>query len=288
MSRFIDTPIKRYSSGMRLRLGFAVAAHLDPDVLIIDEVLAVGDAGFQKKCIDAMRQLRSSGRTVLFVSHNMAAVENLCKRGIWIDGGQVRMDAPVKDVIDAYMGSFADTESAYADLGSRKGRQGTGDVHYTSLELLATDGGMKTVVRCGDTVVIRLHYKSERPINRPVFDVKLYTEMGTLITETSTWHHGIEIPVLPPGTGHVDLEIQGLHLLPGRYQTSVQITATGPDMTVFDRLEHCFALDVASSDVYGGGRDIDGRFGIVGFPQRWKFNGEYVSKESDLNTLVSA
>src|ERR1044071_8373052 len=106
VEQFIDTPIKRYSSGMRLRLGFAVAAHLDPDVLLVDEVLAVGDAGFQKKCINAMEGLRGSGRTVFFVSHNLAAVENLCSRGIWIDSGKLRMDGPTKDVIAAYMGSF--------------------------------------------------------------------------------------------------------------------------------------------------------------------------------------
>lgn len=88
VEQFIDTPIKHYSSGMRLRLGFAVAAHLEPDVLIVDEVLAVGDAGFQKKCIQTMEGLRNSGRTVLFVSHNLAAVENLCSRGIWIDEGR--------------------------------------------------------------------------------------------------------------------------------------------------------------------------------------------------------
>src|SRR5712664_3253537 len=107
VQRFIDTPIKHYSSGMRLRLGFAVAAHLEPDVLIVDEVLAVGDAGFQKKCIRAMEGLRNSGRTVLFVSHNLAAVENLCSRGIWIDAGRIRMDGAAKDVIASYMGSFA-------------------------------------------------------------------------------------------------------------------------------------------------------------------------------------
>src|SRR5258707_6915943 len=107
VERFIDTPIKRYSSGMRLRLGFAVAAHLDPDILIIDEVLAVGDAGFQKKCLNAMEDLRSGGRTVLFVSHNMAAVENLCTRAIWIDDGRLREDGPVQRVIESYMATFA-------------------------------------------------------------------------------------------------------------------------------------------------------------------------------------
>src|SRR4029077_19960305 len=110
VEQFIDTPIKRYSSGMRLRLGFAVAAHLDPDVLVVDEVLAVGDAGFQKKCIKAMDGLRSSGRTVFFVSHNLAAVENLCSRGIWLDAGSIQMDGAAKEVILSYMRSFASAQ----------------------------------------------------------------------------------------------------------------------------------------------------------------------------------
>src|SRR3984885_568933 len=125
MQRFIDTPIKRYSSGMRSRLGFAVAAHPDPDVLIVDEVLAVGDAAFQKKCISAMHDLRGGGRTVLFVSHNMSAVENLCSRGIWLAHGQVQQDGPVHNVIEAYMSSFASAESASNALTTTDGRRGS-------------------------------------------------------------------------------------------------------------------------------------------------------------------
>lgn len=116
VGEFLDTPIKHYSSGMRLRLGFAVAAHLEPNVLIVDEVLAVGDAGFQKKCIQAMEGMRNSGRTVLFVSHNLAAVENLCSRGIWIDAGKIRMDGGAKEVIMAYMSSFVGEQVSGSDL----------------------------------------------------------------------------------------------------------------------------------------------------------------------------
>src|SRR5262249_37330083 len=105
VERFIDTPIKRYSSGMRLRLGFAVAAHLDPDILTVDEVLAVGDAAFQRKCLTAMEDLRAGARTVLFVSHNLATVENLCTRCIWIDDGRIRLDGECRQVIKAYMES---------------------------------------------------------------------------------------------------------------------------------------------------------------------------------------
>src|SRR5262249_36133626 len=101
--RFIDTPIKFYSSGMRLRLGFAVAAHLDTELLLVDEVLAVGDADFQKKCLRKMETLQSAGRTVLFVSHNLLAVEHLCSRVIWMDSGQVRSDGDSEEVLKEYM-----------------------------------------------------------------------------------------------------------------------------------------------------------------------------------------
>jgi len=143
VERFIDTPIKRYSSGMRLRLGFAVAAHLEPDVLIVDEVLAVGDAAFQKKCISAMQDLRGGGRTVLFVSHNMAAVENLCSRGLWIANGQLRLDGATHEVIEAYMASFAASDSASNELSAVDGRRGSGEVCYTRIEFLSTAGTCK-------------------------------------------------------------------------------------------------------------------------------------------------
>ena len=106
IGEFLDTPIKRYSSGMRMRLGFSVAAHLSTDVLFVDEVLAVGDIGFQKKCLGTIRELGSGGRTILFVSHNMAAIENLCKRTIWISDGRVQMDGDTHAVIKAYLDSF--------------------------------------------------------------------------------------------------------------------------------------------------------------------------------------
>src|SRR6202047_2650989 len=149
VQRFIDTPIKRYSSGMRLRLGFAVAAHLEPDVLIVDEVLGVGDAGFQEKCMSALEGVRGGGPTVLFVSHNRAAVENLCSRGIWIANGTVRLDGPTHEVIEAYMASFASADSATSELTGVAGRRGSGEIRYTRAEFLSTDGDLQTVTRCG-------------------------------------------------------------------------------------------------------------------------------------------
>lgn len=269
VERFIDTPIKRYSSGMRLRLGFAVAAHLDPDVLIIDEVLAVGDAGFQKKCLSAMEDLRQGGRTVLFVSHNMAAVEHLCSRGIWIDNGLVQMDGPAKEAITAYMGTFA--ESQVTELGSLEARRGTGEVRYTRVEFLGTDGQPQKIVFSGDAVTLRFHYHAERPVPYPSFGFRLFTELGSLVTETSTWHHGIDIPLVPPGDGWIDLEIRLLNLLPAHYYLSLWLT--GEHHVVHDCLEHCTRLEVEASSVYQSTRIIDSRHGIVFFPQRWKLDG---------------
>ncbi len=268
VEQFIDTPLKRYSSGMRLRLGFAVAAHLDPDVLIVDEVLAVGDAGFQKKCIKAMEGLRSSGRTVLFVSHNLAAVENLCSRGIWIDAGRIQMDGGAKEVIAGYMGSFAGEQVSGSDLLGIENRLGTGEIQYTKIEYLSPDGTPCGLTRSGDALVLRFHYHAEKPIRDPSFGIRLFTEMGTLITETGHWLHGIHIPKVGPGGGYIDLEIQSLNLVPGTYSLSLWITGRG-GKPIYDGDVHA-SLEVEVADVYGSGSMLDSRYGLVYFPQRWR------------------
>jgi len=272
VERFIDTPIKRYSSGMRLRLGFAVAAHLEPDVLIVDEVLAVGDAAFQKKCLTAMQDMRGGGRTVLFVSHNMAAVENLCSRGIWIADGQIRMDGATHDVIEGYMSSFASADNGGGTLVDIDSRRGDGDIRYTRVEFLSRSGEPQTVTRAGKGIVIRLHYHAREPIERPNFGFKLLTDMGTVVTDTSTWLHGLDIPLVPRGAGHVDLEIDALTLLPGRYYFSLWLDSV-MQQRLFDSLENAVHLDVEEAPVYNSTRRIDNRYGLVYFPQRWHLDG---------------
>lgn len=271
VEKFLDTPIKRYSTGMRLRLGFAVAAHLDPDILLVDEVLAVGDAGFQKKCLTSMEELRGGGRTVLFVSHNMAAVENLCTRCIWIDGGKVREDGDPRKIIQSYMATFADAALTASDLSSIEARHGNGDVRYTGIELLTVARQPKTVIRSGDSLVVRFRYRAEKSVPHPSFGFRLYSEMGTLITETSTWHHGIDIPDVPEGEGHVELEIDSLNLVPGTYYFSLWLT--GISQIVFDGIEYCLKLEVEGSpNIYQSSRVIDSRYGIVYFPQKWELS----------------
>ena len=268
VEQFIDTPIKRYSSGMRLRLGFAVAAHLDPEVLLVDEVLAVGDAGFQKKCLDTMEDLRSGGRTVIFVSHNMAAVENLCTRCVWIDGGRVREDGDPRTVIRSYMATFAAVQQATLDLSTITPRHGSGEARYTSVELLNKERLSQPVTPSGDSLVVRLHYDANKAIPHPDFVVRIHTEMGTLITETGTWHHGIDIPEVPQGKGYVDLEIDNLNLMPASYTLSLWLNGDGK--IIYDGVEHCVKLQIeGSSNIYRSSRTLDSRHGVVFFPQRW-------------------
>jgi lipopolysaccharide transport system ATP-binding protein len=229
--------------------------------------LAVGDAGFQKKCIQAMEGLRNSGRTVLFVSHNLAAVENLCSRGIWIDAGKIRMDGAAKDVIASYMGSFSGERVSGSDLSATKDRLGSGEIRYTRLEYLSPDGTPCAMTRSGDALILRFYYRAAKTIRDSSFGFRLYTEMGTLITETSTWHNGIHIPKVGPGDGHVDVEIESLNLVPGQYSFSLWIT--GPSNAVYDGDVRA-SLEVEVADVYKSGRMLDSRYGLVYFPQRWR------------------
>jgi lipopolysaccharide transport system ATP-binding protein len=270
IERFIDTPIKRYSSGMRLRLGFAVAAHLEPDVLIVDEVLAVGDAAFQKKCLSAMHDLQGGGRTVLFVSHNMAAVENLCSRGIWLAQGSVQLDGPAHDVIETYMNSLTPAEPASSELAMSDQRRGSGELRFARVEFCSTDGTLQAVTRSGKPVVIRLHYRANVPVEHGHFALTLSTELGTVITATGTWFHGLDIPLIPPGEGYIDLEIDELNLVPGRYYLSLRADS---ETHLYDALEHAVYLDVQEAPIYASSRRIDSRSGLVFFRQRWRLEG---------------
>lgn len=266
VSQFIDTPIKRYSSGMRLRLGFAVAAHLSPDILLVDEVLAVGDADFQKKCLNTMGDLRSSGRTVLFVSHNMAAVESLCTRCLWIEGGKLRADGEARTVVGEYMRTFAEASSGEVSLADMEPRMGNGDARFTSLEFLNEAGEPMNYIRSGDRLTMRLRYNAKVRLRDLVVGINWYSEYGTLVAANNNWVTGNDIPLVEPGDGIADFQIDCLYLLPGRYYLSFHL-GKWPDY--YDGLTNRVAFDVESSDYYGSGRGIENRFGLTFFPSRW-------------------
>ncbi len=271
VEKFVDTPIKRYSTGMKLRLGFAVAAHLDPDVLFVDEVLAVGDADFQKKCLQAMDDMRAGGRTVLFVSHNMSAVENLCPRAIWIEGGAVHMDGESKDVIRSYLSMFAGSRQTGYDLRSIESRGGNGIVRFTGIEFLDAGGRPTQLIRGGEPLRVRLHFHAKEEVHHPHFGFKIFSDVGALVTTISTWATGLEIASLPPGDGRVELRIDELNVMPARYYISLWLSSFGG--VKYDMLDHCVAMDVEASDPYGTGKGIEGRLGVVYMRGKWTYDG---------------
>jgi len=267
VEKFIDTPIKRYSSGMRLRLGFAVAAHMDPDVLFVDEVLAVGDAEFQKKCLNAMDELRSGGRTVLFVSHNMAAIENLCPRTVWIDAGRIRMDGPTEQVIASYLATFSESQRTGYDLEHITNRSGSGAIRFLRVDFMDAQGQPTSVFRSGEPFRARFHYRVNERIRDPHFGMVIFSDLGTRITTVSTWHANYYISEVEPGEGVIELQIDDLFLQPNRYFISLFVDTTGQR---FDNLDHCIAIDVEDSNAYDNqGRGLHPRWGLVYLPSRW-------------------
>jgi len=264
---FLDTPIKRYSSGMRMRLGFAVAAHLSTDVLFVDEVLAVGDVNFQKKCLGAMRELSDGGRTVIFVSHNMAAVENLCQRTIWISHGQVRQDGATKDVIRAYMNSFEAADQQSLDLSAVRERHGTGQARFLKMEFLNDTGGNHNLIHSGDGLRVRFHYECLRDIPNLYFGLRIYTNLGMLVSNIHNWSTNQVVPRAPQGKGSIDLEIDSLNLMPGTYYLGVWVSGHNEWHDVLDNVAK---LNIEPSDFYGTGRGVEARFGLIFFPFRWK------------------
>lgn len=266
IEKFIDTPIKRYSSGMRLRLGFAVAAHLDPEILLVDEVLAVGDAEFQRKCLNAMDDLRSGGRTVLFVSHSMAAIEGLCSRCIWIDAGVVRRDGPAAEVVHEYMSTFAKVGGGSADLESIESRVGNGHARITGIEFRNPGGEPMPLVRSGDKFTIRMFFKVNEAIRDLHVGIEVYSELGQKITISNNWMTGFDIPHVRPGRGYVDLDIDCFNLMPGRFYLTAWLK--GPQID-YDVLENCVSLDVETSNYFGTGRGITSQFGLIFLPGRW-------------------
>jgi hypothetical protein len=234
---------------MKMRLGFAVAANLESEILIIDEVLAVGDGEFQRKCLQAMSDLHSSGRTVLFVSHNLAAVHSLCSRAIWIDRGHMKEEGRPSDVIKSYLAAFSTSDDVVRDLAETVDRSGSGDIRFTRIEILSADRTVAGSVRCGDSFVIRLYFNAKRDVVEPIFGINIQTSMGIMVAQVHTYNNGFEIPLLRAGPGHIDVLIEDLNLFPGRYLLSLYAANLGH--IYHDVLTNCTALEVQTSNRYG-------------------------------------
>jgi ABC-type polysaccharide/polyol phosphate transport system ATPase subunit len=220
---FIETPVKRYSSGMYVRLGFAVAAHLDPAVLLLDEVLAVGDAQFQSKCLTRIEELRRSGTTIVFVSHDMAAVERLCDRAFWLERGRIRSEGVPRAVVrDYYDGILRGLVGRGQDGPAAPVSASSGDAEILDVSLLDSSRLPVSTIATGDRLLAEVRYRAKGILEAPVFELYFYSLDGRLHCQYTTVGQGQTIEQLR-GSGAVVFTCDEVGLAPGAYRVAVSI-----------------------------------------------------------------
>jgi len=253
VGQYIDVPVKRYSSGMYVRLGFSIAAHLDPDVLLLDEVLAVGDAAFQAKCLERIAELRKKGRTIVFISHDLAAVYRLCDRALLLNHGRVQMDGPARSVIDHYQQmTFAGEEAPVEDDSGSEAA-----ARCTSISFSSPDASIG--VRTGYPMIARLGYRATRRIAEAVLRVSIYWPSGYLCAELST--ESLEGGAcLEPGAGMIEFQCPVLPVVPGLYRVDLVIEAKGQEINLRER---CATLRVEPGKIVSGDFYIENSWKVL-------------------------
>lgn len=252
VERFLDTPVKRYSSGMYVRLAFAVAAHLEPEILIVDEVLAVGDAEFQRKCLGKMKDVAGTGRTVILVSHNMAAVQHLCERAIYLKSGQLVESGPAEKVISTYLRSTGDAASA--NLATRTDRSGNGRVKFESFALRDQDGREISSLTCGGDAVIELVMvkNNNAPLGQLNIALGLDDDFGTRVAHLSNDLTGQTFSEVDVGKFTVQIRVPRFPLKQGSYRCTL-FSAIGGE--VCDWLQEAVSINVDAGDYFHSGKN---------------------------------
>ncbi len=271
VSKFLDTPVKHYSSGMYVRLAFSVAAHLEPEILIIDEVLAVGDAEFQKKCLGKMDEVAKQGRTVLFVSHNMAAVGLLCQKGIMLNKGEVHLVGEIDDIVKEY--SVFQSSVNFNNY-----------INQEVLELSKVDGfalkhvkidnlsNPDSLISSGDDVRFSFFYQADKKFLSPAFALIFRDQMGVEVFRLSTKPiSGYEIDLFN-GLGCVSLEIRKLPLVKGSYFVDFGFVRERMEWII--KSELLIQLEVQGKDVYGSGLILDRSRGFIWVDHNWEHSNE--------------
>ena len=255
VEKFLDTPVKRYSSGMYVRLAFGVAAHLETEVLLVDEVLAVGDAQFQKKCFEKMRDIGVQGRTILFVSHNMSAVRSICRQALIIEKGRVVAQGEIDETVDRYLSQI---NSAH-DLSEAVE---TNTFSVTSVEITSASG---PVIKTFDPVSVKVRFVPKTEIKDPGLYVSILTMDSRRLTGLDLKDFITTASVGAGEVAELGFTIESLPLLPGSYQLEIHLK----DMSrqLIEIVPRTFKFEVAETEVYGG-RKLDGWFGNVGLRAR--------------------
>ena len=270
VEKFLDTPVKRYSSGMYVRLAFAVAAHLDPEILIVDEVLAVGDAEFQKRCLGKMKQISErGGRTVLFVSHNMAAINTLCSRAILLSGGRVAADGSTRSVVETYLSSSRQKGGDSTALHDAPGRRAGSFPHFTSMELLGRDGKVASAFSPGSEISIRigLHVPNglratEDRHRRQQHAWRAHLCRRDLSVSDTDLPDRRDVSVL------VTFKLPALY--PGQYMFDASLsTEEGPFL---DQVDEAATFEVLQDGYLGSSHPYFAEMGVVLVPSDWSVN----------------
>jgi lipopolysaccharide transport system ATP-binding protein len=263
LSDFIDVPVKNYSSGMYARLGFSVSVHLDPDILLIDEVLSVGDQSFQQKCNERMLNLRRKGITILLVSHDTDAIWRLCSRAIWLDHGRPRLIGKAAEVTDSYFKYVLEQSSnnKQAEAWSEN-RRGSGEAHVTEVEFLGEEMLPRHIFLTNEMLVVRIHYETWEHVEHPMFGLAFHQASSGIHLAGPNSHFGnCEIEEIN-GRGYIDYQIKHLPLLPGDYLIDGTIY-DWEDTHCYDYWHHCARFTV----VPGGTNE---RYGVIAFEGKWR------------------
>lgn len=263
IEKFIDTPVKRYSSGMYVRLAFAVAAHLQPEILIVDEVLAVGDVAFQRKCLGKMGDIASQGRTVLFVSHNMSSIQTLCNRGIYIRDGRIERDGTIDKAISYYLSTLENSVSI--DIKDRRDRSGRGNIHLIDIDIRSSDESPTSALATGRSAKFIFYVSDLKPgltCTFTIFDQRGFAISSFRNSLTST------ADTVDPGLRNAfACEIEELMLLPGHYRIDVGLRLND---TLEDRLEGAAYFDVEQGQLRGRPAPKDNNYSSITMPHRWR------------------
>jgi len=271
LDEFIDEPLKTYSSGMYMRLGFAVAAYADPDILLIDEFLAVGDEAFQQKCFDKIVEFRRRGKTLILVTHDLSTVERWCDEALWIDEGVIRGRGKPRHVIDLYHKGFAapdattpspmphqiDMTVPAATAMERPQRWGSREIEIVAVQMLDATDQERSVYSNAEGILIRMHYKVHRHLEEPVFGMAIIRDDGLWCYGTNTSIEGLPIPSLS-SDGSVELLLERVDLMAGTYYLDVAIQ--GHDNTNSDYHHGLYSFTIQSQLT---------EVGVFRIPHRW-------------------
>jgi ABC-type polysaccharide/polyol phosphate transport system ATPase subunit len=254
VEEYLDVPVKRYSSGMYVRLGFSIAAHLDADILLLDEVLAVGDIAFQAKCLDRISQLREGGRTIVLISHDLAAIQRLCDRALLLQHGRVVLTGSPRSVIDHYQ------QMAFAGEEFKVGREFGRHRSAECLSISFTSADPQEPIRTGYPMFARLAYRATKTVDQVVFNILVYWPSGYLCAQLTT---AVSEPHLrvPPGPGMIEFYCPVLEIQPGLYRVDISIESDGQ---YIDQQQRCSVLRVDPGKMVLGDFYIDSSWRICG------------------------